>query len=83
MFCLNRQPILCSKLSKVLRDATNKEIDKHFKNKSFTRLLVNKNILPTDIVPTDIVPCFLLLPIVSLIFFLAGYNYYKLKMITN
>jgi len=78
MFCLNKRPMLRPELSKYLRDVTNKEIDKHFKTPYYTRLLVNKNILPTDIVPY-----FLLLPFVSLIFFLAGYNYYKLKMITN
>jgi hypothetical protein len=65
-------------LSKFLRDVTNKSIEKQFKNQYPKGLLLNKNI-PLN----DIVPYYMLLPFVSLIFFLAGYNFCKLKMITN
>jgi len=77
MFCLNNRPMIKPEMSKYLRDLTNKSVDNHFKTPYFTRILLNKN-KP----PNNIVPYFLLLPFVSLLSFLAGYNYCKLKTIT-
>ena len=77
MFCLNNRPMVKPEMSKYLRDVTNKSIDKHFKTPYFTRILLNKNI-PSN----NIMPYFLLFPFVSLISFLAGYNYCKLKTLT-
>jgi hypothetical protein len=79
MFCLNKRPMLHPELSKYLRDVTNKHIEKQFKNPDFVREKNTTISLPKDV---ELIS-FLLLPVVSLLSFLAGYNYCKLKMITN
>jgi hypothetical protein len=75
MFCLSKRPMISRELSNYLRDSTNKSIDKHFKPPYISHLLINKNIEPKDI-------SLWLLPFVSIVSFLAGYNFCKLKMIT-
>lgn len=75
MFCLNKRPMISREWSNYLRDATNKSIDKRFKTPNISHLLINKNIEPKDI-------SLWLLPFVSIVSFLAGYNFCKLKMIT-
>jgi len=78
MFCLNKRPMINPDLSKYLRDVTNKNIEKQFKTPDFSSEKIT-----TISLPNDFRPYFLLFPFVSLISFLAGYNFCKLKMITN
>jgi hypothetical protein len=75
MFCLNKRPMLSREYSNYLRDSANKAIDKRFKTSNISHLLINKNIEPKDI-------SLWILPFVSIVSFLAGYNFCKLEMIT-
>ena len=74
MFCLNRRPMISPEISKYLRDTTNKSIEKHFKKPEFVR---EKH--TTLALPKDVEHYFFIIPFVSLISFLAGYNFCKLK----
>jgi len=76
MFCLNRRPMVNPYLSKFLRDVTNKSIEKQFKKPEFLR---EKN--TTIALPKDVEHYFFILPFVSLISFLAAYNFCKFKTI--
>ena len=72
MFCLNRRPMISPEISKYLRDTTNKAIHNRFKTPYISHLLLNENIEPKDV-------SLWLFPFVSLISFLAGYNFCKFK----
>ena len=67
MFTLRRCPLISSEMSKYIKDSTNKSLEKYTNNFKF--VISDK---------TDPLSFFVLFPFVSLISFLAGYNYCKL-----
>ena len=67
MFALRRRPLISPEMSKYIKDITNKSLEKYTNNVKF--VIPDKKELPNF---------FLLLPFVSLISFLAGYNFCKL-----
>jgi hypothetical protein len=66
--------MISPEMLKYIRDATNKSIEKHFKKPEFVREKNN-----TIALLKDVEPYFFILPFVSLISFLAGYNFCKFK----
>ena len=67
MFTLRRCPLISSEMTKYIKDSTNKSLEKYTNNFKF--VISDK---------TDPLSFFVLFPFVSLISFLAGYNYCKL-----
>ena len=67
MFTLRKRPLISSEMSKYIKDSTNKSLEKYTNNFKF--VISDK---------TDPLSFFVLFPFVSLISFLAGYNYCKL-----
>ena len=67
MFTLRKRPLISPKISKYIRDSTNKSLEKYIYNFEF--------VIPDK---TDPVDFFVLLQFVSLISFLAGYKFCKL-----
>jgi len=73
MFSLRKYPLIDPELSKYIKESTNKSIEKYL-NKSKILCTPNEN-NPNNI--------FLILPFVSLVSFLAGYHFCKIKTITH
>jgi hypothetical protein len=67
MFTLRRYPLISSEMSKYIKDSTNKSLENYTNNFKF---VIHDKTVPLSF--------FVLFPFVSLISFLAGYNYCKL-----
>jgi hypothetical protein len=88
MFCLKQHHFINPEMSEYIKEQTNKSIsmlqEKYSKkNKSEWALAfgtrVSDLVKPTDIVPDPKIPSiYFLLPFVSLMSFLAGYNFHTL-----